>query len=124
MESLYANADAGRLYREGATAVIAGKPNVGKSSLFNALLRDARAIVTHHAGTTRDVLEEVISIYGIAVKLVDMAGIRESDDAVEQIGVDRARTALAESDVVLMVVDASETLDDEDRGAADGPDAF
>lgn len=115
MESLYANADAGKLYREGATAVIAGKPNVGKSSLFNALLRDARAIVTHHAGTTRDVLEEVINIEGIAVKLVDMAGIRETEDDVERIGVDRARTALSESDVVLMVVDASTDLDADDK---------
>ncbi|MFP6581351.1 MAG: tRNA uridine-5-carboxymethylaminomethyl(34) synthesis GTPase MnmE [Candidatus Hydrogenedentota bacterium] len=119
MESLFANADAGRLYREGASAVIAGKPNVGKSSLFNALLRDARAIVTHHAGTTRDVLEEVISIEGIAVKLVDMAGIRETDDDVERIGVDRARVALSESDVVLFVVDASAPLSEEDRRILD-----
>lgn len=119
MESLFANADAGRLYREGASAVIAGKPNVGKSSLFNALLRDARAIVTHHAGTTRDVLEEVISIEGIAVRLVDMAGIHETDDDVERIGVERAREALTESDVVLFVVDASAPLAEEDRRILD-----
>lgn len=115
MQTLYHSAEAGRLYREGASVVIAGRPNVGKSSLFNALLRDARAIVTQHAGTTRDVLEEVINIDGIPVRLLDMAGIRETEDDVERIGVDRAREALKNSDVVLFVVDTSQPLVPEDQ---------
>lgn len=115
MRRLYETADAGRLYREGATVVIAGRPNVGKSSLFNALLRDARAIVTRHAGTTRDVLEELITIDGIPVRLRDVAGIRDSEDEIEQIGVDLARTTLSESDVALFVIDASESLTLEDH---------
>ena len=115
MQTLHANADAGRLYREGASVVIAGKPNVGKSSLFNALLRDARAIVTQHAGTTRDILEEIINIEGIPVRLLDMAGIRETNDDIERIGVDRAREALRNADVVLFVVDTSRPLDSDDQ---------
>ena len=114
LEGLYATADAGRLYREGASLVIAGRPNVGKSSLFNALLRDARAIVTHHAGTTRDVLEEIITVEGIPVRLMDMAGLRDTEDEVERIGVERARQMVAESDLILFVVDASGALCDED----------
>lgn len=115
MQQLYETADAGRLYREGASVVIAGRPNVGKSSLFNALLRDARAIVTHHPGTTRDVLEEVITIDGIPVRLMDVAGIRDTEDEIEKIGVDLARSTLTESDVALFVLDSSEALSDEDH---------
>jgi tRNA modification GTPase len=119
METLYATADAGRLYREGASVVIAGRPNVGKSSLFNALLRDARAIVTHHAGTTRDVLEELITIDGIPVRLLDMAGLRDTEDEVERVGVERARAVVSESDLILFVVDASVALCAEDRSIFD-----
>jgi tRNA modification GTPase len=115
MGDLYATADAGKLLREGATVALAGRPNVGKSSLFNALLRDARAIVTAHAGTTRDRLEEVISLEGIPVKLVDMAGLRETSDEVERIGVAAARQALTESAMIVMVVDVSSPLEAEDR---------
>jgi tRNA modification GTPase len=114
MRALYETAEAGRLYREGASVVIAGRPNVGKSSLFNALLRDARAIVTHHAGTTRDVLEEIIIIEGIPVRLKDVAGIRDTDDEVEKIGVDIARTTVSEADVAFWVVDSSDSLHEED----------
>lgn len=114
MEALYETADVGRLYREGASVVIAGRPNVGKSSLFNALLRDARVIVTQHAGTTRDVIEDVIMVDGIPVRLADMAGLRETDDEVERIGVERAWTMARESDLILLVVDASEPLCDAD----------
>ena len=114
MEALYETADVGRLYREGASVVIAGRPNVGKSSLFNALLRDARVIVTQHAGTTRDVIEDVITVDGIPVRLADMAGLRETDDEIERIGVERAWTMARESDLILLVVDASEPLCDAD----------
>ena len=115
MIDLHATADAGKLLREGATVALAGRPNVGKSSLFNALLRDARAIVTAHAGTTRDRLEEVISLDGIPVKLVDMAGLRETSDEVEQIGVAAARRVLSEAALILFVVDVSVPVEDEDR---------
>jgi tRNA modification GTPase len=92
---------------------------VGKSSLFNALLRDARAIVTHHAGTTRDVLEELITIDGIPVRLLDMAGLRDTEDEVERVGVERARAVVSESDLILFVVDASVALCAEDRSIFD-----
>ncbi len=108
MRALLATARQGRLYREGARAAIAGRPNVGKSSLFNALLRDARAIVTSAPGTTRDTLEEVITIEGAPVRLTDTAGLREADGEAERIGVDRARRALEEADIVILVLDASE----------------
>ena len=112
-------ATAGKLYREGATVAIAGRPNVGKSSLFNALLRDARAIVTHHAGTTRDVLQEVINIAGIPVRLTDTAGLRPTDDEIEQLGVEAARNALRQSALILFVVDSSVPLDALDRSLAE-----
>jgi len=115
MKELYATADAGRLLREGARIAIAGKPNVGKSSLFNALLRDSRAIVTSKAGTTRDLIEETISIDGVPVRLVDTAGIRDTQDEIEKIGVDLARTALEESAAVLFVVDSSTPLTADDE---------
>ncbi len=115
MERLLQTADAGRLLREGATVAITGRPNVGKSSLFNALLRDSRAIVTAHAGTTRDVLQETALIDGIPVRLTDMAGIRESSDEVERMGVESARRAVSESALLLFVVDAVEGVIEADR---------
>lgn len=107
MQELLSTADAGRLYREGATLAIAGRPNVGKSSLFNALLRDARAIVSAHAGTTRDRLEEYITLQGVPVKLVDTAGVRETEDEVERIGVSIARDVLRSANLAVLVLDAS-----------------
>jgi tRNA modification GTPase len=114
MQALLDTAETGRLYREGASLAIAGRPNVGKSSLFNALLRDARAIVSPHPGTTRDRLEELITLAGIPVRLTDTAGLRAAGDEVEQMGVAIARGALQAADIVLFVVDASQSLTDED----------
>lgn len=118
MAALLATADAGRLLREGARLAIAGRPNVGKSSLFNALLRDTRAIVTNQPGTTRDVLEETLNLQGIPVQLADTAGLRDTPDEVEQIGVARARSALQRADLVLMVVDAVAGITDADAAIA------
>lgn len=118
MSDLLATAQTGRLYREGASVAIAGRPNVGKSSLFNALLRDARAIVTAVPGTTRDLLEEVITIDGVPVRLNDTAGLRATSDEVEQIGMERARSALRAADIVLCVVDASVPYTPEDAELA------
>lgn len=115
MCELIDTAERGRLYREGASVAIVGRPNVGKSSLFNALLRDARAIVTSVPGTTRDLLEEVITIDGVPVRLSDTAGLRSTDDEVEQIGIGRARTALSNADIILLVLDASQELTTEDH---------
>jgi tRNA modification GTPase len=112
---LLAGADAGRVYREGLGVAIVGKPNVGKSSLLNALLREARAIVTDVPGTTRDVIEETVNIRGIPVRLLDTAGLRETEDTVERIGVARTRSVVAEADLVLAVLDAATGITDEDR---------
>ena len=114
MDKLLETADAGRILREGATVAIAGRPNVGKSSLFNAMLRESRAIVTAQPGTTRDVLEEVVSVEGIPLRLTDMAGLRETVDEVERIGVELARRAIAQSAMVLFMVDASEAAHRDD----------
>ncbi|GMV99839.1 MAG: tRNA modification GTPase MnmE [Candidatus Hydrogenedentota bacterium] len=118
MLALLATAETGRLYREGARLAIVGRPNVGKSSLFNALLRDARAIVTSQPGTTRDILEEVITIQGIPVRVSDTAGLRSTDDEVEQIGIERARGALHTADAVFLLLDASKPVTDEDTALA------
>ena len=107
MAAMLAKSDAGRLLREGATLAIAGRPNVGKSSLFNALVRDARAIVSSQAGTTRDRIEEYITLSGVPVKLVDTAGMRQTDDEVEQIGVRIARETLQAAQLALLVIDSS-----------------
>jgi tRNA modification GTPase len=107
METLLENSHAGRLYREGAAVAIAGVPNVGKSSLFNLLLRDARAIVSEHAGTTRDRLEEYINLSGVPVKLVDTAGVRQTDDEVERMGVRIAREVLKSAHLALLVIDGA-----------------
>jgi tRNA modification GTPase len=115
---LLAGADRGRLLREGLRVVIVGRPNVGKSSLLNALLGTDRAIVTPIAGTTRDTVEETATIRGVAVHLVDTAGLTASDNPVERIGVERARAAASAADLALCVLDASQPLTPEDAAAA------
>lgn len=105
----------GRMIRDGVMAAIAGTPNAGKSSLLNRLLQEERAIVTDVPGTTRDVLEEWITLRGVPVCLVDTAGIRETDDTVEKIGVSRARRYLDQADIILAVIDGSRPLTDEDK---------
>jgi len=105
---------AGKLIREGLRVALVGRPNVGKSSLFNALLGSDRAIVTEIAGTTRDQIHERFTIDGIPVSLIDTAGLRETVDTVESIGVERSRRTMADADLVLVLLDASEKLTDED----------
>ena len=106
--------DTGKKIKEGIKTVIVGKPNVGKSTLLNALLHEERAIVTHIAGTTRDVIEEIINIKGIPLVLVDTAGIRRTDDIVENIGVEKSKQFIEKADLVLLVLDASKELEAED----------
>lgn len=105
----------GMLYREGVVVAITGKPNVGKSSLFNALLRRSRAIVTSVPGTTRDVLEEAVNIDGVSVRLCDSAGIRSSEDEVERMGLQFAQQSVGEAQLVMFVIDQSEPLSEEDE---------
>lgn len=105
----------GRLVREGVLTAIVGKPNVGKSSLLNALLNEERAIVTDIAGTTRDTIEESINIGGITLNLIDTAGIRDSGDFVEMIGIKRSKEAIDTAELVILVLDSSKTLTDEDK---------
>ncbi|MCW3488971.1 tRNA uridine-5-carboxymethylaminomethyl(34) synthesis GTPase MnmE [Dethiobacter alkaliphilus] len=114
IDSLLQTADKGRILREGLRTAIVGRPNVGKSSLLNALLKEQRAIVTDIPGTTRDVLEESVNLGGIALTMVDTAGIRETTDTVEKMGVERSREALGQADLVLYVLDASDDLTAED----------
>ena len=115
MDRLLRLADQGRVVREGVHAVIAGRPNVGKSSLLNALLREERALVSNIPGTTRDTIEELISIHGIPVHLIDTAGIHEQGDLVEGLGIERARGKLANADLVLFLVDAEAGFTEQDR---------
>ncbi len=115
LEALLRTANQGRILREGLGIAIVGKPNVGKSSLLNALLRENRAIVTDIPGTTRDTLEEGLDLNGLAVRLIDTAGIRETVDAVEREGISRAERAIAMADLVLVVLDGSAPLDGADR---------
>ena len=117
--SVLQNAQKGKIIRDGLRVVIAGKPNVGKSSLLNALLGQERAIVTDIPGTTRDVIEEYINLNGIPLKIVDTAGIRETDNVVEQIGVDKAQQFVKHADLVLYVVDALQGLTEEDTQMLD-----
>ncbi|MGQ9497024.1 MAG: tRNA uridine-5-carboxymethylaminomethyl(34) synthesis GTPase MnmE [Desulfotomaculales bacterium] len=118
IEKLVAGSETGRVYREGLAVVIVGKPNVGKSSLLNALLGEERALVTEVPGTTRDVIEEVARIGGIPVRLADTAGVRETGDVVEKMGIELARRKVGEADVVLLVLDAAQGIDAADREAA------
>ncbi|HDD3993094.1 TPA: tRNA uridine-5-carboxymethylaminomethyl(34) synthesis GTPase MnmE [Staphylococcus aureus] len=104
----------GKIMREGLSTVIVGKPNVGKSSLLNNLIQDNKAIVTEVAGTTRDVLEEYVNVRGVPLRLVDTAGIRETEDIVEKIGVERSRKALSQADLILFVLNNNEALTQED----------
>jgi len=113
--ALLEDAHRGRLMREGRQVVILGKPNVGKSTLFNTLLGAPRAIVTDMAGTTRDLLTETVDIEGMPVTLVDTAGIRKAEDVIEVEGVSRARGAMAVADVSIVVLDRSRPLDEDDR---------
>lgn len=114
LADVIAGANSGMLYRDGATVALVGRPNVGKSSLLNALLRSDRSIVTDIAGTTRDVIRESINLNGIPATLLDTAGIVETDDPVEKIGVERSRQALATASLVAFIVDGSDTPSEDD----------
>lgn len=115
LQELLATADNGRILKEGIQTVILGKPNVGKSSLLNALLGYERAIVTDIAGTTRDVLQEQIHLNGLTLNLMDTAGIRKTDDIVEKIGVDKAMKEADDADLIIYVIDSSGEMDQEDH---------
>lgn len=115
IERLLSTADEGRIIREGISTAIVGRPNVGKSSLLNQLLGEERAIVTEIEGTTRDTLEEYVDIGGVLLKLIDTAGIRNTEDVVERIGVDKAREVIETADLVLLLVDGATGLEQEDR---------
>lgn len=114
IDALLKSSSEGRILREGLSTVIVGKPNVGKSSLLNYLIQDNKAIVTEVAGTTRDILEEYVNVNGIPLKLVDTAGIRETDDIVEKIGVERSREALKGAELILYVMNNNDELTPED----------
>lgn len=109
------SAQQGKILRDGLATAIIGRPNVGKSSLLNVLLKEEKAIVTEIAGTTRDVVEDYVSVKGVPLRLIDTAGIRETEDVVERIGVERSRQALNEADLVLLVFNQNEPLTQEDR---------
>lgn len=114
IDKLLKSSAEGRILREGLSTVIVGKPNVGKSSLLNYLIQDNKAIVTDVAGTTRDILEEYVNVNGVPLKLVDTAGIRETDDIVEKIGVERSREALKGAELILYVMNNNDELTPED----------
>ncbi|MBQ3322687.1 MAG: tRNA uridine-5-carboxymethylaminomethyl(34) synthesis GTPase MnmE [Firmicutes bacterium] len=115
IRKLLATADTGRMIKEGIRVAIVGRPNVGKSSLMNCLLRQSRAIVTEIPGTTRDTIEEAVSIRNIPVYLIDTAGIRETEDVVEKIGIERTKEAFNQADLIVLIVDASQPLTEEDE---------
>ncbi|WP_200773869.1 tRNA uridine-5-carboxymethylaminomethyl(34) synthesis GTPase MnmE [Thermoanaerobacter uzonensis] len=114
IDKLIASSESGRIIREGLKTAIIGKPNVGKSSLLNALLKENRAIVTDIPGTTRDIIEEYVNVKGIPIKLIDTAGIRDTDELVEKIGVAKSKEVLGEADLILFVLDSSRELTKED----------
>lgn len=115
IQQLLLTAQQGKILREGLSTAIIGRPNVGKSSLLNHLLDEDKAIVTDVAGTTRDVIEEYVNVRGVPLKLIDTAGIRDTEDIVEKIGVERSRKALSEADLILLVLNQSEALTEADR---------
>jgi tRNA modification GTPase len=115
LEEWISTYEEGRVFREGISCAITGKTNVGKSSLLNMLLKQERAIVTPIPGTTRDVIEEVLNIHGIPVRLMDTAGLRKAKDSIEQEGVRRAKERVADADLVLLIIDGSRELDDDDQ---------
>jgi tRNA modification GTPase len=115
IERILATARQGKIFREGISTVIIGRPNVGKSSLMNTLTQENKAIVTDIPGTTRDVIEECVNVRGIPLRLLDTAGIRETEDVVERIGVERSKQAMEQADLVLLVLNGAEALSEEDR---------
>ncbi len=115
VRELLKGADEGKIIRDGLNVVIIGKPNVGKSSLLNVLLKEKRAIVTNIPGTTRDIIEEYLNIDGIPIKITDTAGIRETEDTVEKIGVERSREKIEEADLIILILDSSRDLEEEDK---------
>ncbi|HML35847.1 MAG TPA: tRNA uridine-5-carboxymethylaminomethyl(34) synthesis GTPase MnmE [Bacillota bacterium] len=115
IDKLLSTAATGRIIREGLSVAIIGRPNVGKSSLMNALLKEARAIVTEIPGTTRDTIEEMVSIRDIPVKLTDTAGIRETEDKIERIGIEKSKESFNHADLIIFIVDGSSPLTKEDR---------
>lgn len=114
INELLSTCDAGRIIKEGLSTAIIGKPNVGKSSLMNALLRENRAIVTEIPGTTRDTIEEIINVHGIPIKLIDTAGIRETHDEIEKIGIKKSKESYEKADLIILVLNASAKVSDED----------
>ena len=114
IDYLIGSSDTGRILREGLNVAIVGRPNVGKSSLMNAILRESRAIVTEIPGTTRDTIEELINVRGIPVNLIDTAGIRTTDDLIEQIGIDKSKKSLESADLVIFMIDLTSEISDED----------
>jgi len=116
---LLETADTGKIIKEGLETVIVGKPNVGKSSLMNVLVRNQRAIVTDVPGTTRDIIEEYVNIAGIPLKIIDTAGIRETDDFVEKIGVEKSKEVIDKADLIIMMLDGSSPLTKEDKTIID-----
>ena len=127
IKKLLQTSQQGKILREGLSTVIVGRPNVGKSSLLNSLVQENKAIVTDIPGTTRDVIEEYVNVRGVPLRLLDTAGIRETEDIVERIGVERSRKVLKEADLILLVLNYSDQLTKEDENlfkAVEGMDVI